>query len=135
MIIKIMVTIASYSKSEDAYLAASMLEGNGIAVEVRDAETVSVNWIYSNAIGGVKVEVAEEDVALARELLEVARDQVGILKCPHCGSNDVRMRELGLPALIGYFLFGAFIPTKNREVDCLDCEASFAYKPSEPDEK
>lgn len=126
--VEAMVTVATYSKPEDAYLAASMLEGNGVPATVRDAEMVSLNWTFSNAIGGVKVDVADEDLEQARELLALARESEGILCCPHCGSHDVRMRELSLWSMIGYFLFGAFIPAKNRDVDCMNCKKSFEYK-------
>ena len=50
-----MQVIAQYSKPEDAYLAVSALEGNGINAEVRDDNIVSLYWLYSNAVGGVKV--------------------------------------------------------------------------------
>lgn len=64
-----MKTIASYSKPEEAYLAASYLEGNGIEAHVRDDNIITANWLFSNAVGGVKLEVADEDAAKALELL------------------------------------------------------------------
>lgn len=64
-----MRTLASFSKAEDAHLLRARLEGSGIAAYVRDENMVSVDWLYSNAIGGVKVDVADEDFIAARELL------------------------------------------------------------------
>ena len=43
----------------------AFLEGSGIDAVVRDGNTVAADWALSNAIGGVKVDVAEEDAALA----------------------------------------------------------------------
>jgi hypothetical protein len=60
-----MKTVATFSKPEDAHLLRAHLEGNGIAAFVRDDETVSTDWALSNAIGGVKVDVADEDQAAA----------------------------------------------------------------------
>ena len=35
----------------------------------------SMDWLYSNAIGGVKVDVADEDFPAASELVGVAGDR------------------------------------------------------------
>lgn len=64
-----MKTIAAFSKIEDAYLVRSRLEGSGVTAFVRDEFTVAANPLYANAIGGVKVEVADEDYDRAREVL------------------------------------------------------------------
>lgn len=64
-----MPVIASYTQLEDAHLAVSKLEGSGVSAWLRDEATANLYWFYSNAIGGVKVEVAEEDIDRAREIL------------------------------------------------------------------
>jgi hypothetical protein len=64
-----MAVVAAYSKPEEAHLIRSVLEGNGVTAYVRDEHIVALDWLYSNAIGGVKVEVADEDLARAREIL------------------------------------------------------------------
>ena len=69
-----MITVASYSKVEDAYLAASLLESCEIPVIVKDAETVQMYWLYSNAIGGVKVQVPSEYLEEARKILELEEE-------------------------------------------------------------
>jgi len=62
-------TVAAFSIPYQAHLAKGLLEANGIAAHIADEFTVSVNWLYSNAIGGVKVQVAEADVEEARRIL------------------------------------------------------------------
>jgi len=66
-----MKTIATFAKSVDAQLLRAHLEGSGITVFVRDDQTVAVDWGLTNAFGGVKVEVSEEDYAAAVELLAI----------------------------------------------------------------
>ena len=90
---QIMKVIASYTKPEEAHLIASLLEGSGIPVHVRDDNTVNANWMYSNAIGGVKVEVAECDVEKAQEVLDLPSEGKGLLSCPHCQSQRVTYQE------------------------------------------
>ena len=120
--------IASYSKPEDAYLAASALEAAGISVLVRDADTVGTYWLYSNAIGGVKLEIAPEDAERARGILELPRKEESLLlKCPHCGSGNTRLREMNVFAALSVAL-GVLLPFRSRKVDCLDCGASFGFR-------
>lgn len=126
-----MPIIASYNKPEDAYLAASLLEGNGIQAMVQDAETVSMDWMISNAIGGVKLVVAKEDVDAAKEILKLPKLRTEILVCPHCGSNNTRIRELSLWSVFSWIFLGAPVPAKSRKVDCLDCKKAFPLQASE----
>src|SRR5664280_964475 len=64
-----MKLVATFSNSDAAHLLRAHLEGSGITVFVRDDQTVSVDWGLSNAVGGVKVEVPDEDYATAVQLL------------------------------------------------------------------
>lgn len=64
-----MVAVATFSKPEEAHLLRMRLEAGGIQAFLRDENTIQVDWLYSNALGGVRVEVADEDVAATRELL------------------------------------------------------------------
>ena len=64
-----MKVLASFSKPEEAHLLRAHLEGSGVTAFVRDDLTVSADWALSNAIGGVKVEVADEDYDEARSVL------------------------------------------------------------------
>jgi len=64
-----MKLVATFSNSDAAHLLRSHLEGSGITVFVRDDQTVSVDWGLSIAVGGVKVEVPDEEFAAATELL------------------------------------------------------------------
>ena len=115
-----MKTIASYAKPDDAFLARARLEGSGVAASIRDEHTISTDWFYSNAIGGVRVEVEDEDVARAREILELPPIEKGILTCPRCGSENVRLRELSAWTAMSLFL-GFPLPVKTRQADCISC--------------
>jgi hypothetical protein len=64
-----MVVVATFSKPEEAHLLRMRLEAGGIQAFIRDENTIQIDWLYSNALGGVRVEVAEEDEAADRELL------------------------------------------------------------------
>ena len=65
-----MKTVASFSQPMGAYLLRARLEGSGITSYVRDENMVSVDWLYSNALGGVKIDVSDEDYERALEVME-----------------------------------------------------------------
>jgi hypothetical protein len=123
-----MKVISTYTKPEEANLAASFLRGNGVFCSVRDENTVNQDWLYSNAIGGVKLEVADEDFEKAKEILNLPAEKGIILQCPHCGSEKTKMREMNPLSAIFMIVFYAFIPIKALTVDCYDCKNTFKYK-------
>ena len=119
-----MKIVATFTKSEDAHLARMRLENEGITAFLRDENTVNTYALYSNAIGGVKLEVAEEDFARARAALKLPPQDEGVFLCPHCHSQNVRMRELSTITALSIAL-GILIPDKSRKLDCLDCHKNF----------
>lgn len=63
------ITVISFTYPQEAYLAKAKLESEGIEVKIKDDLTAQVNNFYSNAIGGVKVQVKETDVEQAMQAL------------------------------------------------------------------
>ncbi len=63
------VTIISYELPMQAQMAKSYLNANNIDVFLKDELTIQSDMLLSNAIGGVKVQVLEEDYEDAKNLL------------------------------------------------------------------
>jgi len=91
-----LVTVARFQEPASAALARGRLEAEGIESELQDHFTVGVNWLYANAVHGVKVRVAAGKADEARRILEVDRgaDLAEVAggaeeedHCPHCGSD------------------------------------------------
>lgn len=57
-----LVTVANFSLPQDAYVLKSRLEAEDIPFYMKDELTVQTDNFLSNAIGGVKLQVREEDV-------------------------------------------------------------------------
>jgi hypothetical protein len=64
-----MTTIATFTKPENAHLLRMRLESFGIEAFIQDENLIQMDILYSNAIGGVRVQVADEDAEAARKLL------------------------------------------------------------------
>lgn len=79
-------TIARFSKPEEAHLLRTRLEAGGVPALVRDEYTVQMNWFLSNAIGGVRVMVDQDDVPRAEEILNDEPGEPLEGDRPHCPS-------------------------------------------------
>ncbi|MDQ8187952.1 DUF2007 domain-containing protein [Pelagicoccus sp. SDUM812002] len=122
-----MVTLVKFQSPDEAYLARMRLEGSGIEAFIADETMVSMNWLYSNAIGGIRLQVREEDQERAMEILSLTPSERGIVTCPHCGSQNIKYRKIGPAAAIG-LIIGFILPAKSNELDCADCKRSFESK-------
>ena len=61
--------IATYTYPSELIVVRSLLESNGIECYVRDELTVQVHNFYSNAIGGIRMEIPNDQIDLAKQLM------------------------------------------------------------------
>lgn len=72
-----LVTIATFDQVVLARMAADTLRDAGIDAVVADAELVSMDWLLGQAVGGIKVQVRDEDADRAVEELNRAFGEDG----------------------------------------------------------
>lgn len=124
------VTIKRFDNSIDAHLFRIFLEAKGIDCFLFDEEIVSVNPLYSNAVGGIKVKVREEDIERTLHVLKSTENDT-IPKCPNCGSTDIFMDyspKKALPHWIAslFSLLTVTYPITGKMVNtCRSCEKRF----------
>ncbi len=129
-----MTTISTFSKPEEAHLFRTRLEAAGIRAYVQGEYLVQMNWLYSNAIGGVRVQVADEDVAevrefLATDTLQSAPDAVDVV-CPGCGSHDTAPAEWPRRlAFLSLLLLNFPVLLSRHRWRCASCGCSFRCRP------
>lgn len=61
---------ARLSDMPAAYVDKSVLDAAGIRCYLQDANMVRMGWLWSNAMGGIKLVVREADVEDAAKILE-----------------------------------------------------------------
>ncbi len=121
-----MRTVATFREGYQAHLAKGKLEAEGILPIVLDEYLIGINWMYSQAIGGVKLQVPEADFERALEILK--EDYSKELKaindrdiCPACGFPSISIRPYSrwwlIPSIL--FLFPIFFRRKTWK--CNDC--------------
>lgn len=120
-----MKTVASYRDIYEAYLVKGQLETEGIPAIVADEYLVGVNWMYSYAIGGVKVKVPENVLDKAREIITSYQNEENITEkrdmdnCLKCSSTSISANRYSLWSLIPtlVFLFPIFFRRKKWVCD------------------
>lgn len=125
-----LVIVREYRDLLEAHMAKGNLESAGIKAYLVDDNIVSLNWFYSNLVGGVKLKVHPEDVDAANEILNqpipesLSVEGVGDYeqpKCPKCQSLDVSYRELQKLASYGSAYLGVPIPVHKKAWSCHAC--------------
>ena len=66
-------TIARYGQLLDAQLARARLEAEGIEALIPDEHAVSLQSLYTDALGGARVQVLDADAARATAILNEDR--------------------------------------------------------------
>jgi hypothetical protein len=129
-----LVVVRAFLHAHEAHMACSALQAAGLHASLKDANIVAVNWLYSNAVGGVKLLVPIEEVAAAREILDTpaepdkgdespthAEDDEKSV-CPRCGSQSlvgvVRGRRL---AALSWLLMNVPLFPVWRRTRCMNC--------------
>lgn len=114
-------TLASSTFPADIQILKGRLESEGIAVFLRDENTVNTDPLISDAIGGVKLQIYTTDkdkaVKIYNEIRAYARDENGdFVKCPNCGEkkSEVFYKRNSFV----YKLFPFFEPKKYRCTSC-----------------
>jgi hypothetical protein len=64
-----LVTLRRFRDLPEALLAKGMLDSESIKCFLSDENTLAMNWMWSNALAGVRLWVKEEDAPRATEML------------------------------------------------------------------
>ena len=127
-----LVRIAEFAHVMDAYLLKTRLEAAGIECFVADDITIGTNWLYSRAVGGVKVNVQESSVERALEILREAPVEAAAVenevdgnngrRCPSCDSTDVYYHRFSRRMAYATWLFLGFaFPFPRKHWKCFSC--------------
>ena len=119
-----MITIANAQDVTEAYLIKSRLEAEGIAAFIPDENTSQIQPILNYSIGGVRVQVANDDVEEAKLILKDYYQQQNTVVtpvCPSCGSaNTARDFSTKNWAKAIVVMLAIPIPFKSQLL-CRDC--------------
>ena len=136
-----LTTIMSFRDPWEAHMFRLRLEAEGILAMVSHEHHVWMNWPYSTALGGVKVQVPTITSEAARAVwsrcmagdysAELDREFGGldVLRCPMCGSTHFRRRpplNKIVLLLASFFWCGVIFPLRRSAYRCVECGANWS---------
>jgi DNA-directed RNA polymerase subunit M/transcription elongation factor TFIIS len=142
-----LVVVATFLEPNEAHIARARLDAEGIQAILDGEHHVAMNWMISNAIGGVKLLVPEPDFEVARGILhehapEILDEETGDEttaettaettgdtiaetesdSCPSCQSTNVyRERMNRRLVFLSILLLGIPFPFLSRKMVCHRC--------------
>jgi Putative prokaryotic signal transducing protein len=131
-----LVTIRNFRDPLDAMMAKSVLDSADIPCFLKDENTVRIQWLWSNLIGGIRLQVRPQDVEIAEQLLSQEVSPTIELedgkvyeqpRCPYCTSLDIsfeaRNEQVGLAPILGLasLLVGVPIAFPKNRWACRTC--------------
>lgn len=131
-----LTTVAIFREPWEAQLFRSRLQAEGLLAFLQYDHRVAIDWMYAFAIGGVHVQVVDDEAPEARAVIARLRagdfraellDMFGDLDdphCPACGSQDFR-RRASAPQIMFSFailvLTGVPVPPGSWLRTCRRC--------------
>lgn len=128
-----LVTIATFSFPHEAHIAKAQLDALGIPSFIADEHTINMQWLYSDAMGGVRLQVPAEFADQAREVLNepaeiapIPESEIGPEPepdvCPYCGGVLGEPYATGKrPAVLSWLFLGMPLWPVRQVRKCADC--------------
>ena len=118
--------LAVFEYSTEALVFKSKLDAENIKTMLMDEKTIDTDPMISQAIGGVKLLVHNDDLEKASEIYNEIRtyekDRNGNnIGCPKCSSNRILVADAQRKNFF-YMLFPFF---ESRKLICNDCKTIF----------
>jgi hypothetical protein len=144
-----LITVHIFTFPTEAQIAKAKLEDSGIECYLLNENLVQVIGLYSNALGGVKLQVSSQDFEQARQILleggiipspetQTINKKIELLneanypdktKCPYCQSENIdTVVNPNILVVIFYFILGVIFPIFKSWEKCYDCGKEWKYK-------
>ena len=122
------VLAATFDNYMNAHLVLGRLQSEDINCWLKDENTVTIDPILTNAVGGIKLMVAQSQIQQALQLIQTDQQEYKQQHpCPKCGSSNIEV--VSTPRKAGNWLgtianlvlnAGAPMPI-NKVYHCFNC--------------
>jgi hypothetical protein len=134
---KSIITFQTFDNPISANIIKARLEENGVPCFLSDENMVTLQPLYNFALGGIRLNIFEEDLQEANLILNekeniqnVDEDTDGNVICSNCKSTNVKYgpatnKKFGLLTLIVSFLLFVYPFNIKKVYHCFDCGNEF----------
>ena len=134
------VTLKRFDTAIQAHIVKNRLEGDDIICRIFDENIVTLNPMLNFAVGGIRLQVFEEDFEKAKLVLSEIEDkpftdnQDLVIACPNCNSTSLysdfksMKNPKELIAMLVAFMFSVFPLYAKSVYKCKACDTEFEPK-------
>jgi hypothetical protein len=139
-----LVLLRRFRDLHEALLAKGKLESEGVRSFLADDNTVRMDWLWSNLLGGVKLLVDADEEKRALQILDEpipseidfeGETEYTQPRCPRCQSLDINFEELYKPIAYGSLFVNLPLPMQRKGWICQTCRHTWEETPSEPNQE
>ncbi len=132
-----LVTVAAFETAPEAWIYQNKLATNEILAFVNDEHVANADWLYSGAIGGVKVQIPSVEVEKYAEfinsesttepvdlpeMLEAVDHTYCTSTCSKCNSIEISTQRWPKKInILVWLVIGFVVPVYSPSVKCNDC--------------
>lgn len=133
------ILLESYDNYMTANLRLQQLEEEGIKAYLQDENTVTIDPMLSNAIGGIKLMVHDEDLLRAKKIMEeLDAAYLKSFPCANCGAPALQSvvetkKAINWLSSILSWSFGSYAVPVSHIYKCFECGHEMKELPTRPD--
>jgi len=125
-----LVTVSTHTDPIEAHILRCRLEAEDIPAFIASEHHIRMNWLMSNALGGVRVQVPEQFSSQALDVIkdveagtyELPDEEAEAHTCPKCGSHEsLPDKNSWRIAFLAFFFLNVPMPFKGNALRCLSC--------------
>ncbi len=123
-----LIRIKYYESAIEANRDKQILAENSIESFIANEQTIQSDWLLSQAIGGLQLQVFEENEEVALEVEHTIENPEYDFTCPKCGSNHIYQHEKpdGIFG-VSWLLIGIPIKVPSSKYTCYYCGNEFKH--------
>lgn len=135
---KIIIFETFYNPIEANIVKARLMD-SGVQCFLSDENTITINPLYTQALGGVKLHLFEKDAEWARSILQAEEGEIPLTEeaeaatvavCPNCGSSNVgyvqaTKKRFGPFTVIVSLLLMIYPFHAKKTYHCFNCQNEF----------
>jgi len=119
------VILQSFDNYMEAHLLMAKLQSENIECWLQDENTLTINPLWTNALGGIKLFVTKQDIGRAYEIFrESENNRKKAIECPKCKGHNIEL--VSTPRKAANWFSAIFNIGADKVNHCFDCGHEFA---------
>ncbi|MBG9376049.1 DUF2007 domain-containing protein [Panacibacter sp. DH6] len=123
--------LRTFNNYIDAHLLLTRLESEGFNCWLKDENVVTINPVWTTAVGGIKLMIPDEEKEAAEKVLqEIFEARKASFSCPNCASHNIEFintprKAVNWLSIIASWFFSSYAVAVEQTWHCFDCNAEF----------